>query len=59
MISNRIGAGALFRNLVELEARALRKALSVDGMDEPVRWPATGGWVSARRNGANVSRIER
>ena len=59
MIANRVGAGALFGKLVELEARALRKALSVDGMDEPVRFPATGSWASARLGGANLSREQR
>ena len=59
MICNRVGAGALFGKLAELEVRALRKALAVDGMDEPVRFPPTGGWASARRSSANISREQR
>jgi hypothetical protein len=59
MISNRIGAGALFGKLAELEQRALRKALAVDGMDEPVRFPPTGGWAGSRRSSANISREQR
>lgn len=59
MIANRIGAGALLGTLIELEKRALRKALAVDGMDEPVRFPPTGGWASARRSSANLSREQR
>ena len=50
MICNRIGAGALFGTLIELEKRSLRKALTVDGMDEPVRFPAEGSWARSRRN---------
>jgi hypothetical protein len=59
MICNRVGAGSLFGTLVEMEQRALRKALAVDGMDEPVRFPPSGSWANARRNGANQSRAER
>ena len=58
MICNRIGASNKFGALVEMEKLALRKALAVDGMDEPVRFPPTGGWVSSRRNGANQSRAQ-
>lgn len=50
MICHRIGAGAKFEQLVEMEKRALRKAASVDGMDEPVRFPQQGSWVSSRFN---------
>jgi hypothetical protein len=50
MICHRIGAGAKFEQLVEMEKRALRKAASVDGMDEPVRFPPQGSWVSSRFN---------
>jgi hypothetical protein len=58
MICNRVGAGSLFSSLAELEVRALRKALAVDGTDEPVRFPPKGGWVSSRRSGANQSRAQ-
>ena len=58
IICNRIGVSSLFGALVELEKQALRKALTVDGMDEPVRFPPGGSWASARRNGANQSRAQ-
>jgi hypothetical protein len=58
MICNRVGAGSLFSSLAELEVRALRKALAVDGMDEPVRFPPKGGWVSSRQSSANQSRAQ-
>lgn len=48
-ICNKIeGKSSIYDTLFQLERKALLKALSVDGMDEPVKYPPRGSWVRAR-----------